>query len=522
MAEPKVVRKAMVTPSPAALSPSLFPSRLTGADVIEPPVYTRIIAFFHAGTQGACAAQEPAAAVETTSSTQCARADESWHLAATDRLTSAFQATVDAFPVVAGTLAPMPDGNYDIVLGPSCGASLTVQHHATTNIAALEATRFAPSALPAGLAAPEWMAGPADPLLQAHVTLFDDGLAVSVSLHHMVADGAAAFNLLQYWSDIARVGRRESAPEPVLDRGRLLALGRAASVTCAHPEYRVVLPEPQPAALSSGTAEAASTQAAACTLPSTAPAPASAFAAPPRPAPDLPLLRCGCFEFTPDALRRLKQAAAASLAGTDAAAGATRLSTNDAITALMWRAATRARGGASSSTTIGSGTQQGSSSGCLYAVDCRSRLEPPLPAGYFGNVNFVAFPRADVSALRTEPLGATALRIRRATEERTDAYARSVLALVEGAPSKRQVSFTADVYLGPDFVVSNWAKFGASVDFGFGTPIAYRSLPPAGFEGVSILLPRRDGGIDAFTGMQAAHWDCLAADAELAQFAEAH
>jgi len=210
--------------------------------------------------------------------------------------------------------------------------------------------------------------------------------------------------------------------------------------------------------------------------------------------------------FTPEALRRLKADAEASLPGGTDAAG--WLSTNDAVTALLWRAATRARGFKPSDTQL---------SACMFAADCRARMDPPLKPGYFGNVNFVGFPRAEVGALAAESLGSSALRVRKGTEARTDAYVRSVLALWESASDIKHVGFNADNVSGADYIVTNWSKFGHGIDFGLGTPIAFRT-GPAALDGMSILMPRPDGGIDACTGMHEPYWSRMLADDELLRY----
>lgn len=527
-ADPTVISEMMVVPS-AGATPVIFPMQLTPADVIEPCVYTRIITLFRANIRDDARGMRDSGSHPPPAPSSGAHVDAqlpAWMMAAADTLTTAFQATVDAFPVVAGLLSVHADGTYSV--GQGAGALLVFQRQvgSALTISGLEAAGFPARLLPSALAASTWTAKPTDPLLQAHVTFFDDGVAVSVSLHHVVADGAAAFNLLQFWSDIARVGRRDVAWQPVLDRQPLVAAARTAAVAFEHPEYKVTTPAPPSAAPIPRPFEVANASPAmqqqlpqqhrSAGLAAGAASRAGAGARDGAGAAGEPQLCNGCFSFTPAALRRLKQAAVASVAcdgrGATTSSDLARLSTNDAVTALMWRAATRAR--------AADAAPMASHTSCLFAVDCRSRLEPPLAPGYFGNVNIVAFPRAERAALVSEPLGDAAMRVRRATAARTDAYVRSVLALVEAVPNKRSLAFSANTYCGPDFVVSNWSKFGSFVDFGFGPPVAFRTLPPACFDGVSILLPRPDGGIDAFTGLQATHWARLLADAELAQFAE--
>jgi hypothetical protein len=89
--------------------------------------------------------------------------------------------------------------------------------------------------------------------------------------------------------------------------------------------------------------------------------------------PSIPLgFRSQLFRIKPEALKGLKDLAQSH---TD-----TRISTNDVVTAFIWRSITRARLGGNSNLE----KDLGSSKHMGYA-DFRKKLEPPLPANYFGN-----------------------------------------------------------------------------------------------------------------------------------------
>ncbi|XP_058094089.1 acyltransferase GLAUCE [Magnolia sinica] len=98
----------------------------------------------------------------------------------------------------------------------------------------------------------------------------------------------------------------------------------------------------------------------------------------------------------------------------------------------------------------------------LYAVDLRSRLQPPLPRSYTGNAVLTGYGSATRRELEDGPFFQLVEAVREGATRMTDEYARSVIdwgQLHKGFPRG-------------DVMVSSWWKLGFSdVDFPWGRPI---------------------------------------------------
>ncbi|KAJ0795373.1 putative shikimate O-hydroxycinnamoyltransferase [Helianthus annuus] len=80
------------------------------------------------------------------------------------------------------------------------------------------------------------------------------------------------------------------------------------------------------------------------------------------------MLRERIFHFSSDSLAKLKAKA-------NSECGTTKISTLQSLSAVVWRCVTRAQRFPVDQET-----------GCMMAVNNRSRLSPPVPENYFGNV----------------------------------------------------------------------------------------------------------------------------------------
>eukprot|EP00250_Pteridium_aquilinum_P015453 c22587_g1_i1 orf=803-2362(+) len=130
----------------------------------------------------------------------------------------------------------------------------------------------------------------------------------------------------------------------------------------------------------------------------------------------------------------------------------------------------------------------------LYiATDGRSRLQPPLPSDYFGNVIFTAAPVEHVGRLVNAPLADAARLIRKTVQIMDDEYLRSALDYLDMQPNLEVFSRGAHTFRSPNLGITSWVRlpiYGA--DFGWGPPL---SMGPAGvpFEGLAYLLPGPPG-----------------------------
>jgi shikimate O-hydroxycinnamoyltransferase len=377
-------------------------------------------------------------------------------------------------------LASLKGGNYQID-APIKGASLTIQSAPSISIADLEAHNFSNASIPVCLSAPSWLVGPSDPLVQAHITRLYNGIAVALAMHHVLGDARATFTFLGAWAECSRVGALVSVRPPVIDRTNLMPLPK--TTIRRHDEFKIVPPIASDAA----------------------PATATPFV--------LPTIATEYLHFTSESLARLKQDAIDSMPDSAREHGSW-VSMNDALTALLWRVYTRSRG-------LYRGEWRGEERGgeiptvCSFACDCRSRLEPPLPDSYFGNVNFLVYTSTTVAALLDGSLGETAISIRNATERNNNEHVRSALAYIEAAGDKSTVKLSPSYFLGNDIILSNWSKFPLlENDWGFGKPCAVR-IPSSKLDGFCLFLPAQDGGVDVLAGLRAEHWSNLLLDPEL-------
>ncbi|PON77788.1 Transferase [Parasponia andersonii] len=126
-----------------------------------------------------------------------------------------------------------------------------------------------------------------------------------------------------------------------------------------------------------------------------------------------------------------------------------------------------------------------------------SRLQPPLPTGYFGNVIFAATPIAKVGDLKTNPLSYAISCISKTLERMDDDYLRSAIDYLELQPNVSSLRRGAHTYMCPNLGITSWVRLVSyDVDFGWGRPIY---IGPGGimFEGKSYVIPSpsKDGSL---------------------------
>lgn len=174
----------------------------------------------------------------------------------------------------------------------------------------------------------------------------------------------------------------------------------------------------------------------------------------------------------------------------------TTYSTYEAVSAHVWRCVSKAR------------QLSGDQETKLYiATDGRTRLQPPLPLGYFGNVIFTATPLARACELESNPLSLGAQRIRSALARMDDEYLRSALDYLQLQPNLEALVRGAHTFRTPNLGITSWTRLPIhECDFGWGRPIF---MGPAGipYEGLAYLLPSPsgDGGISVSLALASHH-----------------
>ncbi|XP_031474719.1 alcohol acyltransferase 9-like [Nymphaea colorata] len=116
----------------------------------------------------------------------------------------------------------------------------------------------------------------------------------------------------------------------------------------------------------------------------------------------------------------------------------------------------------------------------LFTADVRSRLDPPLPAGYYGNGFVLACAECNPEVLGHESICGAVKAVQSAKAAAlSDAHVRSVVDLLE---ERRPM-----VDLGSSLVVTQWSRLGLErVDFGTGLPA---HVGPISSEVHCIFLP---------------------------------
>ncbi|CAH9144523.1 unnamed protein product [Cuscuta epithymum] len=267
------------------------------------------------------------------------------------------------------------------------------------------------------------------PLVIFQVTRFKcGGVCLGTGAFHTLSDGVSSLHFINTWSDVAR-GLAVAVP-PFIDR-TLLRARDPPTPAFAHSEY-----DHPPKLLS------------------------------------LPEAKCGPNANT--AMLKITQDQLVHLKSKSKHEG----STYEILAAHIWRCVCKARGLPDDQPTK------------LYvATDGRSRLCPPLPPGYLGNVVFTATPMAESGSLQTEPLTNSAKRIHSALARMDDGYLRSALDFLECQKDLSKLVRGSTYFASPNLNINSWTRLPVhESDFGWGRPV---HMGPACilYEGTVYILP---------------------------------
>ncbi|KAI3709266.1 hypothetical protein L2E82_39026 [Cichorium intybus] len=270
------------------------------------------------------------------------------------------------------------------------------------------------------------------PLFITQVTRFKcGGVSLGCGVHHTLSDGFSSLHFINTWSDVAR-GLSVAIP-PFNDR-TLLRARDPPTPMYDHVEYH-----PPPSLI---------------TPPENHKPPASTT-----------ILR-----LTLDQINDLKSKGKGD--------GSVYHSTFVIIAAHLWRSACKARGLSDDQPTK------------LYvATDGRSRLIPPLPSGYLGNVLFTTTPMAKSGEFKSESLADTARRIHNELARMDDQYMRSAIDYLELQSDLSALVRGPTYFASPNLNVNSWTRLPLyESDFGWGRPIF---MGPASilYEGTIYIIP---------------------------------
>ncbi|CAH9082995.1 unnamed protein product [Cuscuta europaea] len=171
-------------------------------------------------------------------------------------------------------------------------------------------------------------------------------------------------------------------------------------------------------------------------------------------------------------------------------------SSYEMLSGHVWRCACKARG-----------LNEDQETKLYIATDGRSRLRPPLPPGYFGNVIFTATPIALSGDLQAKPAWFAASKIHDALSRMDDSYLRSALDYLEAQPDLKALVRGAHTFRCPNLGITSWARLPIhDADFGWGRPVF---MGPGGiaYEGLSFILPSptNDGSLSVAISLQSRH-----------------
>lgn len=262
------------------------------------------------------------------------------------------------------------------------------------------------------------------------------GVSLGCGLHHTLSDGLSSLHFINSWSDVTR-GLSVAIP-PSIDR-TVLRARNPPTVMFDHVEYHT-----PPSMITNADNEESKSD-------------------------HIPVSTC-ILRLTFDQLNTLKSKGKSD--------GNVHHSTYEILAAHLWQCACKARG-----------LQNDQLTKLYVATDGRSRLIPPLPQGYLGNVVFTATPIAKSGELENEPLAKIARRIHTELAKMDDEYLRSALDYLEVQPDLSALIRGPTYFACPNLNINSWTRLPIyNADFGWGRPIF---MGPASilYEGTIYIIP---------------------------------
>ncbi|KAG2608930.1 hypothetical protein PVAP13_4KG006224 [Panicum virgatum] len=309
------------------------------------------------------------------------------------------------------------------------------------------------------------------PLFVVQITELADGVSVGFAHNHALSDGAALWDFLNAWAEIAP----PEAPGAATSRAPMFE--RWSPDGGGAPPIRWLAPALLPYADLAGLIE--------------------------KPSPPPPL-RERMLRFSAESLAALKGRARQELLAAGDEASAAAVTKFQALSSLLWWCVTRARRQALDQDTV-----------CRFAISNRECLRPPLPAVYFGN---------SVYAISTEAVGASELQAR-GHGWAAEAVGRTVAAHTDEAIRARVAAWTARptvslprLFDARGVVITSTPRVDVyGFDFGWGKPLAVRTGRANKYDGKVSLFPSRDSGsgdIDVEVALAPEHMAALEQDPE--------
>ncbi|BFG41305.1 hypothetical protein CerSpe_275790 [Prunus speciosa] len=297
------------------------------------------------------------------------------------------------------------------------------------------------------------------PIFALQVTYFKcGGVSIGVSMDHRVADGFAALHFVNTWSAIARGDVTKINP-PFMDR-TILRARNPPQPAFYHIEYETCAEKELVYDLQKTTNITAST-----------------------------------FRLTREQLNILK-----SKSKEDAGNNSNPINytTFEMLAGHIWRCVCKARK-----------LPDDQKTKLRIPTDGRSRLQPPLPAGFFGNVTFRTAHIAAARDIQSKPTWYAASCIHNALARMDNDYLRSALDHLElQTPCLSQPPVGPPPIWCPHLQINAWIRLPIhDADFGWGRPIFMGPGRAYPLDGMSLLLPSatNDGSLSLIITLQSEH-----------------
>lgn len=411
-------------------------------------------------------------------------------------LRQGLKATFSDLPVLIGQLAPVDDekqpGKKDIIAGGNEELFVKDLTSSSLDYDHLKANRFPLSTFDdETFWATPCMPAPGEkcPVFAAQANFIKGGWLLGISFWHVIMDGTALAITLRVLAqncllvqDPSSNGQADSKLSgDIYDKSRLHESSpEYKGLLADHPEY-VLLPE----------------------VP-TGPPP---FATIP--------LKVEVFHVSPASLKALKAAATPIVETETHAKEPMWVSTNDAASALIWRSLVVV-------TYEETDYKDEPLSCCQVAVNSRPKMNPPLPADYFGCALTFGTSYLPISSILVPgSLSTMALMIRQSIMKVTAPYLESVIATIHNVPDYRRFIPSSFVdLLGRDTVQTSWSAFPL-YEYNWGPTLGGKCervrAPKLGmFNGLQTVLPAlpesQGGGFELMIGLEPHVMDKLKAD----------
>ena len=340
------------------------------------------------------------------------------------------------------------------------------------------------------------MVGEQQPVFVPQLNIIDGGFILAAQCHHSIFDAQGLTEVLRVWAQNCRHSQDDSIPK--CDSLPIETFDRTAHIASHKPTANMGRPEHHPELIVSPEPITFGETAMKETHESRV------------------------YLLSPEALVQLKEDYVVVHPGRDEAVMRS-LSTNDMVTALLWYAVYRAQ---NDPERFPDGTRL---SHHIVNVDLRLRSTPALSRRYPGcpmSYARAAIPIRDLC--EPSSIGSLAIEIRKAVDERTPEYVKSLVTLLDTVPGyDHVVSASYPNLMGSDCLTSTWYKLDIyDLDFGpaIGKIERVRFSKRGLFNGLSMIYPKvtkgEGKGMEVAVGLDQCNFEKLQKDPVWCRYAK--